>query len=183
MKDFLECSAIALIGLVAGFFIGRNSVQLQTETVYVKGDTIYEKVAIPIPYQVEIPSEPIYIYRTDTLTDRIVQKVDTAAILNDWISKREYNQQVFNNKYGTLSLSTAVQYNRLQKVEYSYIPLQKQTTILKSKTWTPFVEASYNTLNYVSIGGGLYYNDLGFSLKYTTDLNKKGMDIGLKYKF
>lgn len=183
MKQLIYLFVVAMIGLVAGFFLGRDSVSQEETIRYIKGDTIREEVEVRIPYKVEIPTNPTYIYKTITDTLETVEQIDTVAILSDWIKTRHYKQDLFKNEHGELSIEASVQYNRLNTINYSFVPIQQQMILKQKKEIQPFVEASYSTLNYVSLGGGLFYNDLGISLKYSTDFNKKGLDIGLKYKF
>ena len=75
-----------------------------------------------------------------------------------------------------------VQYNQLQKLGYTFTPVQKQITTERKKVFTPFLSVSANTLGYVGTGGGLYYNNLGFEAKYLTDFQKKGFELGPAYK-
>ena len=185
IKQLIYLLIVAVIGLVGGFFLGRDSIDTQETIRYIKGDTIKEHVEVRVPYKVELPAKPIYIYRTvlDTITEKIVQQIDTTAMITDWIKTRHYKEDLFKNEYGELSIDAVVQYNRLNTIDYTFVPIQKQIIVQHKKVFQPFVEASYSTLNYVSIGGGVFYNDLGISLKYSTNFTKKGMDFGLKYKF
>lgn len=185
MKQLAYLFTMAIIGLIAGFFLGRDSVATGETIRYIKRDPIKKHIEIKVPYKVEIPTQPIYLYKTitDTVTKQIVQQVDTNAILDDWLKVRHYKENLFKNELGELSIEAKVQYNRLNTIDYSFVPIEKQVTLKQKIILQPFVEASYNTLNYVSVGGGVFYNDIGISLKYSTDFNKKGMDIGLKYKF
>lgn len=166
-----------IIGGLVCFFIGRSTIDTKTDIKYVKGETVRDWFPILTPFKVTKPSDPIYKYKENTAI------VDTAAIIEDWITKRDYKQTLFDNNNGKLDIDFSVQYNKPFNLGYSFTPIQKQTTIYKVKTWQPFVSASYSTLNYVSVGGGFFYHNLGFELRYVTDFNKKGVDIGLKYKF
>lgn len=187
MKQLFYLSIVAIIGIVTGFFLGRDSVRVTTEQTirYIKGDTIKECVEVKVPYKVEIPTEPIYVYKTisDTVTKEVEIQIDTIGILTDWIKTRHYKEDLFKNEYGELSIDATVQYNRLNTIDYSFVPIEKQVVLKQKRIFQPFIEASYSTLDYVSVGGGTFYNDLGISLKYSTDFRKKGLDIGLKYKF
>ena len=87
---------ISLILLILGFVIGyilRPSTK-NTEIKYVQLPPITDTIKVPDPYKVEIPSDPEYIYKKDTLyKDSIVyvhESIDTLAILEDWIKKRSY---------------------------------------------------------------------------------------------
>lgn len=169
---------IVIIGsITVGFFIGRSTIDKETDIKYVKGETVRDWFPILTPFKVSIPSDPIY------LRDTINGKIDTVGIIADWITKRDYKQTLFDNNNGKLDIDFSVQYNKPFNLGYSFTPIHKETNTYKAKVWQPFVSASYSTLNYVSVGGGFFYHDLGFELRYVTDFNKKGVDIGLKYKF
>ena len=114
---------------------------------------------------------------------RFTAVVDTAAIIEDWITKREYKQTLFDNTHGKLDIDFTVQYNKPTDLRYSYIPIKEVNTIYKVKVWQPYASASYSTLNYVGVGLGIFYHDVGFGAKYVTDFNKKGVEFELKYKF
>lgn len=173
-----------LIGFIAGFIMGRQHINNEHSVRYVKGETIEKAVEIPIPYKVEIPAKPIYLYKkADTVFSTLVAEIDTAAILNDWITKKNYKQNLFDNQYGKLSIDASVQYNKLEFLKYNFTPIQKETATIKQPVWMPYVGISYSTLNYVGIGGGIFYHDLGIGAKYVTDFNRKGFDFELKYKF
>lgn len=158
---------IVILGsITVGFFIGRSTINTKTDIKYVKGETVRDWFPILTPFKVSIPSDPIYKYKENTAV------VDTAAIINDWIIKRDYKQTLFDNNNGKLDIDFSVQYNKPFNLGYSFTPIQKQTTIYKVKTWQPFISASYSTLNYVSFGGGIFYHNLGFELRYVTDFNQ-----------
>ncbi|PXV69247.1 hypothetical protein CLV62_101516 [Dysgonomonas alginatilytica] len=173
-----------LIGFISGFIIGRQASQSEESIKYIKGETIEKVVEIPTPYKVEIPSKPIYLYKQqDTVFNTITAKVDTNAILNDWILKRSYKKELFDNQYGTLAIDASIQYNQLQSLKYNFTPVQKEISIRKERVWMPYGSMSYSTLNYIGIGGGIFYHDVGLGAKYVTDLDKKGFEFELKYKF
>lgn len=181
MKDFIKnnWAAVLMMGmtLLLGFVVGRSTIGMDAKKTYVKGETVRDWFPILTPFEVSIPADPIYKYKENTAV------VDTAAIIEDWITKREYKQTLFDNTHGKLDIDFTVQYNKPSDLKYSYIPIKEVNTIYKVKTWQPFVSASYSTLNYVGIGGGVFYHDIGFEIRYVTDFNKKGVDVGLKYKF
>lgn len=180
---------LILLALIIGFFIGRSTVNTVTEVKYVKGETVRDTIRkeVLIPVKEYIPSDPIYLYKDKYIvkTDTIIQVVDSTAIVNDWVLQRNYSQTLFDNSNGKMYVDLSVRYNKLQSLKYSFTPIQKQTIIYKEKVWQPFVSASYSTLNYVSIGGGIFYHNLGFEYQYQKDfkVNSTGHNFGLKYKF
>ena len=180
---------IVIIGsITVGFFIGRSTIDTKTEIKYVKGETIIDTVYIPSPYAENKPTKDklVPIYKKDS-TGIESSELDTAkskdATIADWNLERKYANTLFNNEYGNLSYDISVQNNKLSSFKYTHTPIQKQTNIYKEKVWQPYASASYSTLNYVGVGLGLFYHDIGFEIRYITDFDKKGVDFGLKYKF
>lgn len=173
-----------LIGFIAGFIMGRQISQQEQSIKYIKGETTERVVEIPMPYKVVIPAKPVYLYKnTDTVFSTVTREVDTTAILNDWITKRSYTKDIFDNQQGTLVIDASVQYNQLQSLKYNFTPVQKEISISKKQVWMPYIGASYNTADCVGLGGGIFYHNMGIGAKYTTDFNRKGMEFELKYKF
>lgn len=174
------------IAFITGFVIGRQSLDSNQSIKYIKGETIEKTVEIPIPYKVEVPVQPIYLYKkADTIYNTSRAEIDTVAILNDWITSRNYKQNLFDNQYGKLSIDASIQYNKLEWLKYSFTPIQKEIATIKHKTWMPYVAISYNTLNYIGIGGGVFYHNLGIEYQFQKDFkyNDTGHSFGLKYKF
>jgi hypothetical protein len=185
-KNYLICLAI---GLVVGFFIGRATIKTKTEIKYVKGETIHDTIPVPTPYNTYIPIHPVLPVKTDTIqikdTVRYTQVVDTAAILSDYIIRRDYNINVFDNKNGKLKVFPSVQYNKLSSFSYEYTPIVETQTINKEKIFTPFVGIGYNSFNQSTAGIGIYYYNLGLEANYNYDfkLHKYGYGGKLLIKF
>lgn len=179
---------LILLALIIGFFIGRSNIDTKTEIKYVKGKTIIDTVYIPSPYAENKPIKDklVPVYKKDS-TGIESSELDTAkskdATIQDWNVERKYANMLFNNENGKLLYDITVKNNRLSNFEYTFTPMQKQTTIYKEKVWQPYASASYSTLNYVGVGLGIFYHDVGFGAKYVTDFNKKGVEFELKYKF
>lgn len=156
---------------------------------YVKGETVTNTVYVDKPYAVEIPAKPILPMKPDTIRipgklQYIASIVDTAAIIANYIKRNKYNPILFdNNTQGKLQLDLAVQYNKLDSLGYTFTPMEKQTTIIKQKVFTPFVSTSYNTFGYFGAGGGVYYHNLGAGVKYLSDFKSTGYEFGINYKF
>ncbi len=173
-----------LIGFIAGLIIGRQWSEAEQSIKYIKGETIEKIVEVPIPYKIQIPAQPLFLYKkADTIYNTVTAEIDTTAILNDWITRKSYKQDLFDNQHGKLSIDASVQYNQLASLQYNFTPIQKEISTTKHQTWMPYVGVSYSTLNHVGIGGGMFYHNLGIGAKYITDFNKKGFDFELKYKF
>lgn len=179
---------LGLILLLIGFFVGRSAIDVKTDVKYVKGKTIIDTVFIPSPYAENKPIKDklVPVYKKDS-TGIESSELDTAkskdATIQDWNVERKYANTLFNNEYGSLSYDISVQNNKLSSFKYNHTPIQKETNTYKEKVWQPYASASYSTLNYVGVGLGIFYHDVGFGAKYVTDFNKKGVEFELKYKF
>lgn len=191
MKTIIYIVAL-LFALVIGFFIGRQTINNIDKIVYEKGETVSGSVDaaqfIPIkeetPEKPELPLKPMVIYQDTGSIKYIPQIIDTAAIIADYIKKREYQIKPFDNKeLGTLVLYPTVQYNKLIGFDYSFTPVTQIRH--REKVWQPFVSTSYSTLEYIGLGGGIFYHNLGFEYQYQLGYRntQNGHSFGLKYKF
>ena len=182
---------IAAALVMVGFFAGRWTDAPKVKTEYVKGETIRDTIYATklVPYKVEIPAKPLLPMTPDTIRipgkpEIIRMKVDTAQIIADYIKENSYSNVLFDDQEkGKLTVASVIQYNALKKLGYEFTPIQKQTTIEKRRVLMPFVNASYNTFGYYGAGAGLYYYDVGVNLKYMTNFNSKGYEVGINYKF
>ncbi len=189
MKNTLSAIFIGL-ALIIGFFIGRSTINTETDVKYVKGKTITDTAYIPIPYAVNIPSKIkfVNVYKKDS-TGREISILDTTkskeATIHDWNLERKYSNQVFNNENGKLLYDITVQNNKLSKFNYTFTPIQKVTTTIKERIFQPYVSGSYSTLDIASVGGGFFYHNLGIEYQLQKDFryNGTGHSLGLKYKF
>lgn len=180
---------LVLIACIASFFLGRLTIKDKEIVKYVKGETVVHTVEVPKYIYETIPSKPVFKVKTDTLyvneKEVIVQTVDTQAIIRDYIAEREYRFNVFDNEYGKLDISEAIQYNELKRFDYSFTPIQKVITSEKSRKVIPFASTSYNTFNIVGAGVGVFYRNIGVEYKYLQDFDdyKTGHEFGIKIKF
>lgn len=184
-----KASLIILYGLVwlaIGFFIGRSTIDTLTKVEYVKGPTVSGSVS-PTLFISTKEEKPNIQYRDTGSIRYISTTVDTAAIIADYEMKRTYNVVAFDNKeLGKLELFPVIQYNKLSALDYNFTPVIERQTISKTKILQPFGSVSYSTLNYVGIGGGFFYHNLGFEYQYQKSFSDKfgdGHSLGLKYRF
>jgi len=178
MRNIIICITILIIGFIAG----RLSIG-ESETKYVKGDTIRDTLLVDNPYDVYIPANPVLPLKPDTINNEVYLKVDTLQIIANYIKRNSYKNLLFDDLNGKLVVSSVVQYNQLENLSYEFTPIQKQTTIIKKRLLTPYISSSYNSFGIVGIGGGLYYHDVGLGAKYITDFERKGFEVGLNIKF
>jgi hypothetical protein len=187
MKKWLILTITALFCLASGFLAGRKSIRREIKTVHVKGETLSGSMASFKPVKVEVPEIPLLPVTTEIIYrdtgSVVVRKVDTAAIIAEYEKKRFYSELLFDNNLGKLEIDLTTQYNKLSGLDYRFTPVHTVKTVEKKKIWTPFLSVSYNTLNHAGIGGGLFYHDIGLSVEYVTDFNRKWIDFGLLYKF
>ena len=174
-----------LAALAAGFFLGRRSVQVTETTVVEYRDMppVHVSIDAPEPLRFTVPELPQWLYFTDTITQRMV--IDTAAILADWILKREYGGRLINDTTGTIDYFAIVQYNRLQNIMLDYTPIQRTETITRTiqPRFTPFLLIGANTAGGVQVEGGVLLNRVAFSIELGAGAPGKymGAKVGLRF--
>ena len=177
MKKYLKI-AIVVVAFVAGFFLGRKTIDVKEKIEYVKGETIRDTIVISQPTFVEIPAKPKYIYKYDTIVvdniQYISEKVDTSAIIQDYILMRTYEFNVFNSPtLGKFDAKQQIGYNKLLSFDYTFTPIAKQVTQYREPLFTPFVTAGYSTNQTVLLGGGFYYKNIGLEYNMNVSTNDR----------
>ena len=165
MKKYLKI-AIVVVAFVVGFFLGRKTIDVEEKIEFVKGETIHDTIVINEPTFVEIPAKPKYIYKYDTIVvdniQYISEKVDTSAIIQDYILMRTYEFNLFNSPtLGKFDVKQQIGYNKLLSFDYAFTPVTKQITQYREPLFTPFVTGGYSTNQTVLLGGGFYYKNIG----------------------
>lgn len=197
MNSYLKI-AIVVVAFVVGFFLGRKTIDIEEKIEYVKGEMVRDTVIIPQPTFVEIPSKPKYIYKYDTIVvdniQYISEKVDTSAIIQDYILTRTYEFNVFNSDtLGKFDVKQKIGYNKLLSFDYTFTPITKQVTQFREPLFTPFVTMGYSSNRTVLGGLGAYYRRLGVEYLiniptnqievYNFNQNKIYHTFKLNYKF
>ena len=190
-KSSIVIIILLLLSWIGVFIGGRLTVEDKVVIKYVNADSIAAKVAIDDWLVNEtIPEAPELPLKNDTVwLDSIVyvvEKVDTAAIIADYIASREYAPVLFDSpQLGQLGLSAIIQYNRLQDLSYTYLPVYKEITRYRVPVFQPYIGGSLNTLSQMSFVGGIFYKNSGLEIQYIIDFErrKKGYGLGLRYKF
>lgn len=188
------CIAILLLGMAISFFLGRSTVKTKETIKFVKGETIiadYPTHLLTPKREIKgnLIDLPTYYFITDTIVanDTVVvyTKADTVRVFDDFMTKKEYDFTMFDNEYGKFDFVGDVQFNALQKAGYRFVPMQKEITRTIKPVWTPFISTGINTLNIGSVGGGLFYHNIGleYSYLYKWDTAHTGHELRLKYKF
>jgi hypothetical protein len=179
-----------LIGLAVGFFLGRESVQKETIVRHHKGEKVTGKVErdilnADVEFVTDIKLIPYLYWKQDTIRDTVIIVPDTAAIIDDYRTKRKYNFVVFDDMTGKLVAKPTVLHNRLLNFEYEFTPIYKHTITTKEKTIQPFISTSFNTFSDFGIGGGIFYHNIGIEYQYMRDIKygSDGHGVGIKVKF
>lgn len=180
---------LVLIACIASFFLGRLTIKDKEIVKYVKGETVVRPVKIPYPATVYIPHVYFLPAKSDTIyldgEAQFVQTVDTAKIIEEYITQNTYEFNVFDDSNGKLDINQTIQYNKLQSFDYSFTPVHKNTIITKKNLFEPFVSFGYNTLQQANIGGGFFYHNIGIEYNYifNTFDKRTAHSFGVKYKF
>ena len=203
---------LSFVGI--GFFIGRGHTKVVEKEVvkYVELPPIID--SIPAPYPVyekvdtanlikQIVAKGLYseLFPDKEKTDTVyLTPKDTAKIVQDWLTKRDYTAKLFDiDTFGTCTINTSVQFNRLGSIDYTFNPVQKQTTqyISVKRKFIPFVAVGGTSFPSAGIEAGMLfkenwgiaitgnyyiYNRLGeYQPKVVISLNKEiNGDTGLK---
>lgn len=181
--------AVILLTAIISFFAGRSTIESKTDIVYVKGKEVHDTITIDSTKIVTetIPSKPVLPLKPDTIEipggkEVIVQVVDTAKLIQEYIVKREYYNILFDDDtQGRLTLGADVQYNKLTQIRYSFTPVEKKT--VRERSVTPYISTVYNSLGFIEASAGIYFKDFGIQGGYVTDFNKKAFLVGISYKF
>lgn len=190
-KKVLLSLIVVLIIFITGYNLGRKTFLPQTvrEVRWISGHIIRDTIEKPVPYMVEVPSDPQYIYIEKPGEPLMI---DTNAIIYDWMLKRQYEIMLINNDtIGMCKLYADVQYNQLQETRYEFTPITK---IVDTETYTetapklfiPFIMAGFSSNMMSSVGGGLFIKDIGISYEYIHKFSDEKFDahaLKLIYKF
>lgn len=180
----MKSIVLVIVCLFIGFVVGRQTMNEEVITKYVKCETIRDTITQFIPDTVYLTGELKYkyVYKTDTIYKDIPvidRDATMTATVEDWNKVREYRRILIDNENGRLSFDLKVQYNELQRLSYSFTPIHGKITIVKKRVFEPFVSTSFCTNNTFSVGGGFFYHDLGFRVEWMAD----GLNFGVLYKF
>ena len=97
IKKYWYIAVLILLGI--GFLLGMATSEVKETTKLVKGETVHDTIYSEqlTPYHSEIPANPnlpikrdtIYLH-LDSISYAVVAKVDTAKIIQNYITKRRY---------------------------------------------------------------------------------------------
>lgn len=149
-KNIIAYSIVVIVILLIGFFAGKftTSIKVKIETEYIQLPPIHDTVIKPAPASVRPPIDTAKIIQScinsglyselfpykEGSSDTTYTSKDTAQIMYDWATTRTYSETLFDiDTVGKCDLAITIQYNRIDTIEYTYIPIQKQTTITKER--------------------------------------------------
>ena len=155
MKQVLYILLLIAVGIIC-FIWGKHRTEPRETIRYVQGETIRDTIAVPLPYRVEVPRYITLPMRTDTVfvseVQTIVEVVDTARIISDFVAINYYAMQIFDiDTVGTLNIRQSIQYNRLRTFEYDFTPMMREITLTRQPRWA------------VTAGVGVGYSPAGFT--------------------
>ena len=193
-NKIIIAAVVILIVFATGCLLGRATISKGEKVEHVQGETVYgslnpDFLTVKKEFKGDIKFLPYIFWKGDTVKINNIEYIstipDTAKIVEDFIVKREYQFNVFDNENGKLEVSPTVQYNRLQAFNYSFTPIKTIITKTDKPAFIPFLSASYNTFGEAGIGGGVFIRDFGieYNYLYRPIDNQSGHMIGVKIKF
>ena len=183
--------ASILLAIGVGFLLGRSTISTKdqiTTIKYIKGGKITDSIEKPVPYLVLKPVDTLSVIQdcikkgiySELFPEKtnieyvVITKEDTSAIIQDWGIKRFYHETLFDNDtVGICEIDAEVQYNRLSHLFYTYVPIQKETTITQNKVrfFSPFIGFGAGYAHWSDNKDWLLNANLGFFIKETYGLN------------
>lgn len=194
-KNSIIALSSLLVVIIGAFTLGYSVARIKivpisaekTVTKYIKGETVTDTAYIQIPYFIKSPAivEYIEVYKVDSIGNT-TNILDTLKSLEntvfDWNVERKYKSVLFDDQNGKLEYDISVKKNKLSNFAYQFTPLQKVTTKTKERIFQPFLSASYSTLGYVGVGGGVFYKNVGFEYQHQIGISNNAHLFGVKYK-
>ena len=199
--------AVLVIGVLAifglGFYIGRKQEPetiIKTEIEYVQLPPVHDSIPYPVPYQVNVPADTADVIKAAKESGKYadlfpiqpgdtayVSKEDSSAVIRDWGTERLYAETLFDSDtLGKVDINAKVQYNRLEHLDYTFTPIQKQTTntVRVTRKFLPFIGAGLNTAGTFNGQGGMFFNqDAGFAVQYNYDPKDKSSSVGASFLY
>lgn len=202
-KKIIGYVIAVLIVLAIGFFVGRSTIKTKTVkwVKYVKGDPIEVVKDSLVPVYVNRPIDTLNVLLAAIqsgdfddvfpVRDSIiyVTKEDSSEVILDWATERIYEEKLFDiDTVGTETVKMRVQYNRLQEISSTFVPVVKnigEKEIIVKK-YSPFVGGGITTMPAVVANAGMFFEDkYGVSLmyEYNWEIKKHAVGVTALYKF
>lgn len=171
-----------------GYKKGYNSFEF--DSIYTELIPIKDTIDLPKEVLTEIPETPLLPIRPDTCWRDsivyIVQKVDTAKIIAEYITKRDYSETLFStDTTGILKVGWSTQYNRSFGLWYDYHPVQK-TIYVKEKNELEKIRVMFGIGTKSTYSGQLQYKisdiSIGYQyIRYNDDKNIHMINVGFDF--
>ena len=138
-----------VVGVVCGWFIGsQQEVQIIENVRYVERPATTIKIDTPRLFK----SKPIEwpklqslprLQLCDTVRETVFVPADTAAIISDYLQRREYDLDFSTDTTGVFKVQAAVEANKLVEASATIIPLQREvenSIVYKPKLYRPMIK-------------------------------------------
>jgi len=196
--------AVMLAGMFCfGFYVGKQrepDVIIKEKVKYVELPPVRDSIKVPTPYYVNRPVDSVNVLLAliesgkyaelfpEKVRDSIyVTPADSAAVIRDWATERMYAETLFDaDTLGKFTFDASVQYNRLQRFDYTFVPVQKQTetTIKTTRKFLPYVGVGLDTGSSLIGQGGMFFKqDMGFAIQYRRDIKQKENAVGAMFLY
>ena len=182
-------------GGVIGYFFGKGNIEtvtvIEKQVKYFPGKRIVGTIKDLDPVRVEIPSIPdLLVYRDTIIIDSVVyvNKVDSFTILREYLTKRYYDETLFDiDTIGKCKITFQVYKNRASNLNYEFTPVyktieEKVTEIKKPRDM--FVTGGMGLIINGGLTGQVAFFDKKFGIGYQyTNFNKESYHgVNLFYK-
>lgn len=145
-KDYIIYGIIAVVFGLLGMFLTKTftpkcaNISVVTKHDTLKADTVKKDIKI---YQ------PVYVYH-DTGTYKVITKIDTVKVVNDYFAYKAYHRELLNDTTALIVLNDTVHRNGLLVGKLTY--LNRQPTAIYNNTYQTITNPSVNQMY---IGGVL----------------------------
>ena len=183
---------ILILSFIGGCTYGDKYYHKNTivDIKYVPGPIITDTIIKTIPTVQYVPSKEIVTIYKDTIwldsIKYVVQDIDSFKVLQDWLTRRDYNMIIFDiDTIGKCELTASIYKNTLDSLSYVFTPITKVVQLKKEKIYTPFMGIGFNTQNDAVIQLGIYRNKWGVSYQLYKNFNDNNISHGLNllYRF
>ncbi|MDR1676010.1 MAG: hypothetical protein LBR86_06045 [Tannerella sp.] len=175
------------LGGVIGYGLAMRRLTLKEEVHYVRGETVTVAVELPAARAELLPDS---LRRGLRLADMEIppgtvfpDSADLRPTVYDWNLARHYTETLPDSQYGKWTLDATVQYNRLQDLKATVVPVRKETVRYVTPAWQPYAMMQYSSLGGVGVGGGVFYKKTGYYIMYNTDFRNRGVGAGVIVRF
>jgi len=139
-----------IVGVICGWVIGsQQEVQIvenvrynerPATTIKIDSPKLYKSEPIDLPQFRSLPR----LQLCDTVKKTVTIPADTAAIIADYLQRREYNLEFSTDTTGVYKVQAIVEANRLASASATIIPLQRtvEQTVVKVRQFRPYIGGS-----------------------------------------